>query len=305
MTKKRRTLTPDMARKWAELAHTFFIDALSTTTPLSLDKVTFHGGTNLHLSWGSPRFSEDLDFLVTRDFGSRVREIMPKVEKRMRALATSEDPNLRVEIRDKTKDPDGLLNYRVVLSSPEVVGQVMAKAEFWQVEPEYLQDYDARFVQQKKTTGLMSRISQPIPAATLESAFADKVVALGCRPHLKWRDIFDLWWIRGQGQVDLPERIDTIRHHATAYVGPDGETLSQGLQRFLDRDPEEVVAMADPDLRRWLSRGLWETLNPDGVRDMVENARMVAREMKEALPKPPVPEDREGQTHDEDENPGP
>lgn len=288
MTIKKKALTPDLARKWAGLAHMFFIDALSTSTRLSLDNISFHGGTNLHLSWGSPRYSEDLDFLVTRDFGSQVTDLMPKLEKRMRALAMAEDPDLKVEIRNKTKNPDGLLNFRIVLTSPNIVGQVMAKAEFWQVEADYLKKYDAGFLQQKKPGEIVSRVSQPIPAATLDAAFADKVVALGFRPHLKWRDLFDLWWINNQRQINPVDRLDDIMHHASAYEGPDGMGLAQGLQAFLDRKIEDVMQQADPDLKRWLPKKMWDTLNPDGVRSMVDNARSIAQAVLEELSSRPT-----------------
>lgn len=304
MKSKRRALTPDLALRWAELAHIFFIDALSTSTPLSIDKVSFHGGTNLHLSWGSPRFSEDLDFLVSRELGPRIHALMPKIEKRMRLLAAATDPDLKVEIRDKTKDENGLLNFRIVLTSPGVVGQVMAKAEFWQVDQDYLQNYSSKFVQLGKPQGIASRISQPIPVASLEAAFADKVVAIGYRPHLKWRDLFDLWWIDNQNQFDLAERIPDILHHASAYKGPDGKTLVEGLEGFLARDPEEIFGQADPDLKRWLPKSLWASLEGQGVRDMVDNARRIAEEViRHIAPDDHVKESQE--SHDNDANSGP
>ncbi len=69
--KQRRPLEEDEARNWTSMLHVLFIDALSMSATLSLDHVVFHGGTNLHLSWGSPRLSENLDFLVSRDFAPK------------------------------------------------------------------------------------------------------------------------------------------------------------------------------------------------------------------------------------------
>lgn len=292
---KPKAITPDLKRKWAEMAHLFFIDALAATAPLALDRISFHGGTNLHFSRGSPRYSEDLDFLVTQDFGAQIVKLMPKIEKRMNALAAANDPDMRVEIRNRTRDDSGLLNFRVVLSSRAVVGQVMAKAEFWQVTPDYMKGYGSEFVQPRNPGGFVSRISPPIPAATLESAFADKVVALAYRPFLKWRDLFDLWWIDRQSQgtilSSLPERMEAIAHNASAYRDTKNKTLADGLQAFLDQDPEDVIAQADPDLRRWLPKHLWETLNPDGVREMVTHARAVAAEVIALSTSQPPPED--------------
>lgn len=296
MKQKRRPLTPSLAQKWAEMAHLLFIDALSSSTPMAIEQIAFHGGTNLHLSWGSPRYSEDLDFLVNRDIGPRIQQIMPRIERRMQVLAKSLDPDLKVEISDRTRDGRGLLNFRIVLSSPMIVGQVMAKAEFWQVDADYLNGYETKFVRPAATGDIVSRITQPIPAATLHSAFADKVVALGNRTHLKWRDLFDLWWIDGQEKIATGESLSRIIHHASAYSTAEGTTLADGLRRFLERDPEEVFAQADPDLKRWLPKTLWDTLHPQGIREIVEHARRIAGEaaalLDAAQGAPAVPKDQ-------------
>ena len=276
MGRKRKAITPDMMRKWAEMAHVFFIDALSSGAPLALKQIAFHGGTNLHLSWGSPRFSEDLDFLVNRDFAGQMRDVMPRIERRMRSMMSAVDPSLQVKIDDRTREGSNLINFRIVITSPEIVGQSMVKAEFWQVGSDYLSDYETCFKHPVARGDIMSRLSQPLPAGTLEAAYADKVVALGNRPHLKWRDLFDLWWITGQEKVEPAAMVEQIRHQASAYTGPDGQSLSEGLRKFLERDPVDVMSQADPDLRRWLPKAFWDAVNPDGIREMVDRARHIA-----------------------------
>lgn len=281
--KKRKSLTPSMARKWAEMAHLLFIDAISYSTPMAIEQIAFQGGTNLHLSWGSPRHSEDLDFLLDRELGPRIREVMPRIARRMQHLAKSIDPDLQIGIQDKTRDEAGMLNFRIVLSSPLIVGQVMAKAEFWQVAGDYLEGYETKFVRPAASGDIVSRISQPVPSATLRTAFADKVVALANRPYLKWRDLFDLWWIDGQQKMRSDDMIDRILHNATAYDGVDGMVIAKGLRDFLARDPEEIRKLADPDLKRWLPKSLWDSLNPRGIREMVDHARAIASEVASLL----------------------
>ncbi len=283
MRQKRRPMTLEIAREWAELAQISFIDALSTCAPMSLEQIAFHGGTNLHLSWGSPRFSEDLDFLVGRGLGASVREVMPRIQSRMQVMAAATDPDLQVTITDKTKGEGNLLNFRIVLSSPLIMGQVMTKVEFWQVEADYMKDFETKFVKPVASGDVVTRISQPLPAATRQAAFADKVVALGYRPHLKWRDLFDIWWLSGQEKIQPEATLPRILHHASAYRGPEGASLSAGLRRFLDLDPAEIAAQADPDLKRWLPSALWDVLNPKGVREIVAHVREVASEYAQRL----------------------
>lgn len=289
MRQKPKAITPDLSRRWARTAHLLFIDALSASAPLAMQQIAFHGGTNLHLSWGSPRYSEDLDFLLDRTLGERMRAIIPRVERRMQVLAQGLDPNLKVAISDRTRDPQGLLNFRIVLSSREVVGQVMAKAEFWQVNSDYLSMYETRFANPVAKGDLISRISQPIPAATLKSAFADKIVALGYRPHLKWRDLFDLWWICGQEAIRPTDMIPRIQAQASAYQGPEGVSLEEGLRAFLARDIHEIVAQADPDLKRWVPKPLWDAINPEGITQMVMHARDISREIADCLAQEAMP----------------
>ena len=53
---KRRPIRKDEIRDWMSVIHVLFIDGLSMSAELSLARIAFHGGTNLHLSWNSPRF---------------------------------------------------------------------------------------------------------------------------------------------------------------------------------------------------------------------------------------------------------
>ncbi|MCW3784300.1 nucleotidyl transferase AbiEii/AbiGii toxin family protein [Defluviimonas salinarum] len=273
MKQQRRPLDPDTARRWSDLGHMVFIDALTSSAVLQARQFAFHGGTSLHLSWRSPRFSEDLDFLLNRDLGSRMDELMPKIRKRMQDLLFAIDPDLSVEITPKTKPGSNLLNYRVAISSRKVIGNAKVKAEFWQVDPGYLDGYQTRFAYPLKDGDLVSRVSQPLPAATLEAAYADKLTAFATRTHLKWRDVFDLWWIGRQIEVDASGMAERFLHHVTAYDTLEGLPPAAALRRFLERDPEAIIAEADPDLRKWLPDRLWDSLRGDGVREMVATVR--------------------------------
>lgn len=265
------------------MAHVFFIDALSSGAPLALKQIAFQGGTNLHLSWGSPRFSEDLDFLLNKNFASQMRDLIPRLERRMTNKMMSVDPSLRVKIIDKTRDGENLVNFRIVVTSPEVVGQSMVKAEFWQVDEDYLSQYETRFAHPVAKGDIVSRLSQPLPAGTLEAGFADKIVALGYRPRLKWRDIFDIWWITGQKAIKPEDMVDRILQQSTAYAPPEGETLLSGLQKFLSLAKEDVIRQADPDLKRWLPKSLWDAVNPNGIEDMVDMVREISMTIVSSL----------------------
>ena len=281
---KRRPLQKNEARNWASMLHVLFIDSLLMSTSLSLDHIVFHGGTNLHLSWASPRFSEDLDFLASRDFSKRIPKSMKKIETRMKQIAIAHDPELEIQIQDKTKDHTQLLNYRIVMKKPYIIGQTMVKAEFWQVDSGYLERYQSVFMTPK--VGLVSdkpliKLSLPVPVARLEAAFADKIIALAFRNHLKWRDLFDLWWISKQINPNPANYIHAILHHAQAYSKA---SIKEGLEKFLSLKTKDILTTADSDLKLWLPEPLWNSLWPDGVQDMVLYARNVATELVPLMP---------------------
>lgn len=279
----KKPLTPTQARKWSDLGHMAFIDALTASVPVTQGKFAFHGGTSLHLSWKSPRFSEDLDFLLARSMGETMHATMPKIEKRLRALLKAKDPDLQVEIRDKTKDSSRLMNYLVVISHPGWHGTAKVKAEFWQVEDDYLKNYETRFVLPVQPGDVISRVSQPLPAATLQAAYADKLTAFATRPHLKWRDVFDLWWIGQQIEINPEAMADRFLHHVQAYSTVDGLEPAAALHHFLARDEAEILNTADPDIRKWLPPDLWQSLEGRGITQIVQIVRDAIGEIAEIL----------------------
>jgi len=83
---------------------------------------------------------------------------------------------------------------------------------------------------------MVSRISNPVPAATLETAYCDKLTALATRPYLKWRDLYDLWWIGTQteARLDLSWVTRQFLHNVSAYRTIDGLSPAQALRKFLE-----------------------------------------------------------------------
>jgi predicted nucleotidyltransferase component of viral defense system len=292
---KRRPIDPESARQMSDLGHICFIQAMTQAMPLQSEQVAFHGGTSLHLSWKSPRFSEDLDFLLSRKLKPKMGKLMRKVEDRMRQILKSHDPDLDVEITDKTRDGSNLLNYRVTVSSAAVIGVVKVKAEFWQVESDYLKSYDTRFAYPLKNGDVVTSVSQPVPAATLEAAYADKLTAFATRRHLKWRDVFDLWWIDQQISVNPEEMADRFLHHVQAFETYDGLPPAQALRKFLDRKPEDIASEADPDLKKWLPKSLWESLSGKGVDEIIAHTRAAILDIVNVI------EDRENTPAEEEE----
>ncbi|WP_137917106.1 nucleotidyl transferase AbiEii/AbiGii toxin family protein [Hydrogenophaga sp. 2FB] len=282
--RKREALSADLSTQWAQTAHLLFLDALMKAGGWNQGDLAFHGGTSLHLSWQSTRYSEDLDFLLTRadrDMAKAVGTAVKLMHEQFRRI----DPGFEVTLRDKTKDADRMLVYHLVVSHPRVVGNTMVKAEFWKTDREYLMSYPTELRAPRAPGDFLGVVSYPVPAASLQTAFADKLVAFATRPHLKWRDIYDLWWLGTQStlKVDRDAVAKQFLHNVSAYTTLGGRPAHVALLGLLDRDRKEVIAQADPDLKTWLPADLWKALHPAGVEQMVDYARATLQAMHDHI----------------------
>jgi predicted nucleotidyltransferase component of viral defense system len=286
-------ISHELSTKWAELVHVYAIDALMSTTAWTNKDVAFHGGTSLHLSWNSPRYSEDLDFLLAHQLfkddkdgkDEFLNDVMRGVQKRIQEKFIVIDPAIKIEARYKTKDAGRMSVYNIVVTHPKMSGKVMAKVEFWRVDSAYLLKYPTTFKTPIVTGDIVSIVTHAVPAATLETAICDKFTAFATRPYLKWRDIYDMWWIGTQTKtpVDTEKLVEQFLHNITAYNTSGGKTPSEIFREFLAKDVDAIIALADPDLKKWLPPTIWAGYLPDGPSKMVHYVRNRLMEMADLL----------------------
>jgi predicted nucleotidyltransferase component of viral defense system len=286
MTPYLRPLTPELASKWAASAQYQFLDALMADPQIQYEQIAFHGGTSLHFSWRSPRLSEDLDFLIARS-AADLGTIVERAGQRVAEAFHSEDPQFKIEIQDRTRHETRMISYDLRVSHEVYLGKALIKAEFWRVSPEYLAQYPVELRSPIQPGEMISRISNPVPAATLETAYCDKLTAFATRPYLKWRDVYDLWWIGTQTEatLDLSSVTRQFLHNVSAYRTIEGLSPAQALRKFLENDPTEVLKKADPDLRRWLPKALWDKMHPLVTAEMVKYVRGALERVADAIEK--------------------
>jgi predicted nucleotidyltransferase component of viral defense system len=279
-------LNAKLATQWAASAQYYFLDALMADPGIQYEQIAFHGGTSLHFSWRSPRFSEDLDFLLARDAGE-IHAIVKKAGEKVGEAFRAEDPRFAIELKDKTRRDQRMIAYELRISHPDYIGKSLVKVEFWRVSPEYLADYPVALRSPIQPGQMVSRISNPVPAATLETAYCDKLTAFATRRYLKWRDIYDLWWIGTQtdAKLDVSTVARQFLHNVSAYQTIDGLSPAQALRRFLESDSDELVKKADPDLKRWVPAALWEKMHPRVTTEMVRYARHALQTVADAVEK--------------------
>lgn len=231
----------------------------------SWEAARFQGGTCLSLSYGSPRFSEDLDFLLGTDKG--LARMIAAAQARMVNALRVPLPGAKVGFaaRDDDVESPAARNPRtfvMTVSHADWYRAVKVKVEFWVADPAAVAQYAARVAPAKLLTqaveGSPLRMTiAPVlfPTAQLEEVLVDKLHALVCRPYLKHRDVFDLWWLAQQGVTAWGEELQgRYPYHARMYG--DSPALEQ-LVPALQAKAAEIGAMAGKpqfgeDLRKWL-----------------------------------------------------
>lgn len=288
MKATRKALSPAMSRDWATNAQLRFLDAIMLNGAWKPNELAFHGGTSLHMSWASSRFSEDLDFLIDATYGDGLPRLMTRIERRMQEQFLIDDAGFKVEIRNKTKDDTRLGNFHIVISHANIIGSTMVKAEFWMVDDAYLKGYPTTFRTPTVPGTVVARVSSPIPAADMATAYADKLTAMATRPFIKWRDLYDLWWLgtqtRAVPEPDSPETIAQFLHNLSAYKTPEGMTPQQALARFHEHSVDDLVKQAESDLKKWLPARHWEMLSSmGGVKDIIAYVDDALRKVESAV----------------------
>ncbi len=277
-------LSPETSAEWAAAAQLRFLDAMMADSALESGQIAFHGGTSLHLSWRSPRMSEDLDFLMVKS-AADIGTIMERARKKTEEAFRAGDPRFIVEIKDKTKNRGRMISYHLRVSHPGYLGKSLIKVEFWKVDARYLAKYPVALRAPIQTGDLVSHITHPVPAATLETAYCDKLTAFATRPFLKWRDIYDLWWIGTQtdARLELSTVARQFLHNVSVYDTIERLPPAQALRKFLEHKPADLLKKADPDLRRWMPKTLWATLHPAVTREMVAYVRYAIAAVADAI----------------------
>lgn len=171
----------------------------------------------------------------------------------------------------------------LAVSLPNVLGKVKIKTEFWKVDSEHIQSYDGSI----KEVAARGNITPTVPVASPDQIFADKMVALGARPRLKWRDVFDLWYLDGIGHATVarnPEQFVTYFENTLAMYNTAPGDVKQKWQELLDTPNTQLVELASRDLQPWISQELWASLEGEKVEQMVANLKSKISEALDVFP---------------------
>ena len=178
-----------------------------------LDRVVFQGGTSLRLCHGSPRYSEDLDFVGGDAFtGSDMRGLGDIL---VRALS-SVDPDIEVRVREPDDDGSMVSRWRIrirVAGQRRALPSQVIKLEVAAV-PSYEPVAGLVNVNYPQLSGLFDQI--PVMVESLDEILADKMVSYVCSDHPRYRDLWDMNWLLAKG-VDGNAVWDMANRKASDY----------------------------------------------------------------------------------------
>jgi len=214
-----------------ELLHYDILFALDSES--LLDSITFQDGTSLRLCYGSPRYSEDLDFAGGWEFDAKQLMNMKScieqyVGGRYGLEVTVKEPREVVMEQEGKNIRVHKWQIRIVTSPgrPDLPKQ-MIKIEVASVPahtrvPQLLRkNYD--FL----PDGYQDMI---VMVESREEIMADKLISLVDCPYLRHRDIWDLQWLHQQGtQIDA----ELVRSKLTDYkIGDYAAKVDKMVERL-------------------------------------------------------------------------
>ena len=185
-----------------EAIHLHLLSALSEAGVLQ--HVVFQGGTALRLCYGGERYSEDLDFVCGKA-GSYLKDVDldglvdRALEITTKTLQRDFDIDAAQIVLQRPAQPELIQGSGVNVAAWQIVVPVRPtpntptsriKIEFANVP-----SYDSKPVAVGVTPGLVQIQDVILNTETPREILADKAVALTARTALKFRDVWDVWFL--------------------------------------------------------------------------------------------------------------
>jgi len=223
----------------------------------------FQGGTALRLFYGNARYSEDLDFVFTREDTDLFHGIETQINN-LDAFAGDIFPFVGEITLKEQKKSRTFRRFTLRLSTPELGRVLRVNIEFANVP--------------SRDNSLFVLHYPPFnPAVRVESLreiLADKVVAAGLRAYVKGRDLWDIHFLAANKGVAIdpalvqqkaadygsnPATFTAKLAAAARHIHAQGTlVLEQEMKRFLPRNTAELYREAYPEIAGKVA-GLIET----------------------------------------------
>lgn len=158
------------------------------------DSLSFMGGTCLRFAYGINRFSEDLDFDLIKKEGFNIEELMIEIKNKL------EFQGFQLDARTKTTENIYIVFFRFKNVLREFGLNVQENEKILIKFEIDFNPYKNIHTETKFSDSFNERF--PMRVNSLETLFAQKVVAIIFRPYQKGRDFYDLVWFLSQRNIE-------------------------------------------------------------------------------------------------------
>ena len=170
-----------------EILHYDILQSLSQSD--IVNDIVFQGGTSLRLCYGNNRHSEDLNF-VLKDEKVDFDEALFKEFEKIFVSTIRNKYNLEAELSYPKENEDFVKKWTAKVFLPISHRKAKINIEICDVP-----SYDNKVMNVINHYSLKNNDDLIIRVESLEEILADKILALGCRKYIKYRDIWDIKWL--------------------------------------------------------------------------------------------------------------
>lgn len=201
------------------------------------ESLSFMGGTCLRFAYGIDRFSEDLNFDLMKKEGFLIEALMTDIKDKL------ELQGFQVDARTKTTENISIVFFKFTNVLREF-GLNVQESEKILIKFEIdFNPYEHIHTETKFSDSFNERF--PMRVNSLDTLFAQKVVAIVFRPYQKGRDFYDLVWFLSQRTLEpnyaifkekrlaISDRHELIEFLKNQAKKSDLEQAAKDVERFL------------------------------------------------------------------------
>jgi predicted nucleotidyltransferase component of viral defense system len=255
-----------------EAIHLHLLSAMSDAGILR--HAVFQGGTALRLCYGGDRYSEDLDFVCGKagsyftdvEFKELIEAALETTKKTLnRDFGIAAD---RISLK-KPPHPDLVKQEPITVAAWQIIVPIeatpRAPRSLIKIEFANVPAYETKPMPVRATPGLVQVQDVILTVETPNEILADKAVALTAREVLKFRDVWDVWFL--QNKLDAKVDRDVVQKKFADYGTSDMEAKAE--KRLAELSSEATPNAFLSEMKRFLPAKRVAQLSETGLQHSI------------------------------------
>jgi predicted nucleotidyltransferase component of viral defense system len=255
-----------------EAIHLHLLSAMSDAGILR--HAVFQGGTALRLCYGGDRYSEDLDFVCGKagsyftdvEFKELIEAALETTKKTLnRDFGIAAD---RISLK-KPPHPDLVKQEPITVAAWQIIVPIeatpRAPRSLIKIEFANVPAYETKPMPVRATPGLVQVQDVILTVETPNEILADKAVALTAREVLKFRDVWDVWFL--QNKLDAKVDREVVQKKFADYGTSDMDAKAE--KRLAELSSEATPNAFLSEMKRFLPAKRVAQLSETGLQHSI------------------------------------